>query len=475
MKRALMALPFLALAGCVSTPPTTPQGHPLTRDQLGLGATATPAIGQSWWTAFGDPQLNALVDRALADNPTLASALARIRLAQAELSSSRAATYPQLTFDAQDLRERFSKNYIIPPPYGGSTAWIGTVQANLSWSLDLFGKQESQIAKAKANVAAATLDATAARLALAGAVTQAYIALDHAYVLAEVAADELEQRRSIVRLTANRVTNGLEALAAQRLAETQAASAEVDLVRANGLKDIAVHQLAALTGHGADGYQITRPKLNTQALPLPSVLPADLLARRADIAAARARVEAASAGRDLARKAFYPDVNLVGLAGFASLALGNLFSGDSLQYGAGPAIHLPLFDAGALRAGYANATARVDQSIADYTGAVVGAIRQAADALSGLSTLNNQVEPVQRWHDAAEESFRLAEQGYKSGLTPQLNVLNAEDLVLQARRQQAALGSDLASARVSLLMALGGGFVDRSAQPTSVNQEPAHE
>jgi outer membrane protein TolC len=106
---------------------------------------------------------------------------------------------------------------------------------------------------------------------------------------------------------------------------------------------------------------------------------------------------------------------------------------------------------------------------------VIGAIRQAADALSGLSTLNNQVEPVQRWHDAAEESFRLAEQGYKSGLTPQLNVLNAEDLVLQARRQQAALGSDLASARVSLLMALGGGFVDRSAQPTSVNQEPAHE
>src|SRR5262249_54068690 len=139
-------------------------------------------------------------------------------------------------------------------------------------------------------------------------------------------------------LTANRVTNGLEAPAAQRLAETQAASAEVDLVRANGLKDIAVHQLAALTGRGADAYTVARPKLNQAALSLPAVLPADLLARRADVAAAKARIDVATAGRVQAEKAFYPDVNLIGLVGTAALGLGNLFEGSSAQYGPGAAI-----------------------------------------------------------------------------------------------------------------------------------------
>ena len=153
--------------------------------------------------------------------------------------------------------------------------------------------------------------------------------------------------------------------------------------------------------------------------------------------------------------------------------LGNLFEASSVQYGPGAAIHLPLFDAGALRAGYAGATAYVDQSVADYNATVVGAIRQTADALSAIGGLNKQTPAVRRMREAAEESFRLAEQGYKSGLTPQLNVLNAEELVLQARRQQAALESDLVSAHVTLLMAVGGGFDSRSLPQASATQSSA--
>jgi NodT family efflux transporter outer membrane factor (OMF) lipoprotein len=469
----------LALGACVAAPTTTPQVAPLNADQLGLTGARAPAVGQSWWNAFGDPQLDALVARAFEDSPTLAMALARIRDAQAQLAQARARTYPQVTFDANDVYTRFSENYIIPPPYGGMTQWFGTMQANLSWSLDLFGKQQAQIDKDRATVEAARLDAEAARLALAGAVTQAYIALDRAFILADVAADAVRQRRSILDLTASRVTNGLEAPAAQRLAETQAAQADIDLIHANSLKDVAIHELAALTGRGADGYNVARPKLKEAALPLPDVLPADLLARRADIAAARARIDAAAGARVLAQKAYYPDINLIGLVGTAALGLGNLFEGSSAQYGPGAAIHLPLFDARALHADFAGATARLDQSVADYNAAVTSAIREAADALSAIGGMTKTIPAVQRLRDAAEESFRLAEQGYKSGLTPQLNVLNAEDLVLQARRQQAALGSDLASAHVSLLMAVGGGFDPRALQQMSTNQDspkgPAHE
>src|SRR4051812_38400576 len=162
--RVVLGTAALALAGCVSTPPTTPQVATLNGEQLGLAGAPAPAVGQSWWNAFGDPQLDRLVARALQGSPTLEAALARIREAQSQLSQARAGTYPQASFDAQDVYTRFSENYIIPPPYGGMTQWFGTMQATLTWSLDLFGKQQAQIDKTRAGVEAARLDAEAARL-----------------------------------------------------------------------------------------------------------------------------------------------------------------------------------------------------------------------------------------------------------------------------------------------------------------------
>ncbi|MBK8309144.1 MAG: hypothetical protein IPL00_19115 [Gammaproteobacteria bacterium] len=107
---------------------------------LGLGGTKTPAISDTWWHAFGDVQLDSLIDQALHGSPTLAAALAWMRQAQAELSRSRAVSYPQVSADGQETRQRFSENYIIPPPFGGSTHWIGTAQAKLDWSLDFLGQ-----------------------------------------------------------------------------------------------------------------------------------------------------------------------------------------------------------------------------------------------------------------------------------------------------------------------------------------------
>ncbi len=451
------------LAACVSAPPTAPQVNAVSAAGLGLGAAPAPAIAEKWWTAFGDPQLDKLVEQALTGNPSLAAALARIRAAQAEISASRAASYPQLVFDGQEQRQRLSANYIIPPPYGGSGQWIGTVQANLGWSLDLFGKQDAEIAKARASAEAAVLDVTAARLALAGSVTQAYVALARAYVLADVARDAVDQRQGIFTLTSLRLRTGLETGAAAKIAEAQAAAAQVDLVRASALKEIAAHQIAALTGRGADAYDIARPTLNAEALALPEALPADLLARRADIAAALARIDAATAGRERARRAFYPDVNLIGAAGWTALGLDRLFTGASAQYGAGAAIHLPIFDAGALRAKYAGATAALDVAVADYNAAVVRAIKETADALADLKSLHGQSGELAHMRAAADESYRLTEQRYRNGLSPQLTVLNAQDIVLAARRQDAALSTDILAARVTLVMALGGGFTKETS------------
>ncbi len=475
MKRLLAVFLFSsALAACVSAPSTTPSETPLKAQTLGFGATVTPAISDTWWTAFGDPQLDTLVTAALKDNPSLAVALARVREAQSQLSATRAATYPQATLDGNETRERFSENYIIPPPYGGTTQWIGTVQANLSWSLDLFGKEQAQIDRATAATHAAALSATAARLVLAGAVTQAYVALSRAYVLIDVAEDAVRQREGVLALTGGRVRAGLDTIASQKQAEALLAMAREDLILARANRELAVHQIAALIGRGADAYDIAQPKLIASALDLPATLPADLLARRADIAAAQARIDAAFQGREVARKAFYPDINLLGLAGWAAIGLGPMFSGSALQYGGGAAIHLPIFDAGKLRAEYAGATAGLDEAVANYNETVVGAVRQAADALTQLRAVEDQAAQQRAALAAAQASFDLAQRRYRSGLNPQQNVLDTQAILIQAQRQYAALSSDEASARIALVMAVGGGFTP-DAQTHSNDQDTPHE
>ncbi len=466
MKRgAALVLAATLLGGCVATPSTTPREVPLPGDGLGLHGAAAPTISDRWWTAFGDPQLDALVDRAIAGNPSLAAALARVRAAQAELAGSRALTYPQITLDGNEAYQHFSKSYIIPPPFAGTDRWIGTTQANLSWSLDLFGKEDAQIARAGAYAQAASLDATAARLLLAASVSQAYVGLWRADLLLDVDRETVAQREAILSLTAGRTRAGLDSEASQKQAAALLDFARQELTRAEAAREVAVHQIAALIGRGADAYDLKPPQMNDAVLALPETLPADLLARRADIAAAQARIEAAFQGREVARKAFYPDINLIALAGTAAIGLGPLLSSSSIQYGAGAAIHLPIFDAGKLRADYAGATAALDAAVADYNADVVTAVRQTADALTQIRSLQSQQTDQRAALADAQASFDLARERYRSGLSPQQNALDAESLLIQARAQGAALAADTISARIALLMAIGGGFTP--GEPTT--------
>ncbi|MBS0222949.1 MAG: efflux transporter outer membrane subunit [Proteobacteria bacterium] len=451
------------VAGCVPAPPTTSHEKTIEASSLGLNGDVTPSIGEQWWTELGDDQLDRLVAQALAGNPSLAAALARVRAAQAQFAAARSNLYPQASLDGNETWQRLSATYIYPPPLGGSYQWMGTIQANLTWSLDYFGKQQAQIERAQSTARAAALDATAARLALAGSVTQAYIAFSRACDLVAVAEQTVRQQEDVLKLTAGRVTAGLETEAAQQQSQALAAFARQDLAQARATRELAVHQIALLIGRGADAYALERPRLTLTALTLPEVLPADLLSRRADIGAAQARIAAATAGRDVARRAFYPDINLLGLVGVAALSgVGPLLAGQAVQYGIGAALHLPIFDAGKLRANLAGATADLDAAVADYNGAVVGAVKQAADALTAIRAVEDQLREQKTALTSARTSFNLARTRYQSGLTPQLNVLSAEDLLIRAQRQSATLDADLLSARVTLIMALGGGFAPPS-------------
>ncbi len=460
MKRLSLLLATASLAGCAGLPPRPAPPSLIIAGKLGLSSQNSPVIAPDWWTALGDAQLNALMAAALAGNPSLDAALARLRAARASLAESDSSTAPQIALDASLSRQRLSGRYTIPPPYAGTTRWIASAQAGLDWNLDLFGRQAALIAQAGAGLHAAELDAAAARLAIAGNVASAYVDLARSYALADVARDLVVSRQQSLKLANTRIRTGLASDFDARAAETLLAEAQQALIRAEGGRTLAVHALAALVGRGADFYpSVTRPTLNADRLaPLPDTLPADLLGRRPDLLAGQARIDAAVAGRTAARADFYPNIDLRALIGLSSIGIGNFFAADAATYGGGPALHLPLFDGGRLRALYAGAGARLDLAVADYDAAVLRAVRETADALSQVAITGQDLAQQRRVLAGLDATIRLDRTRISTGLGSQLDVLETGTRVLAARQTEASLVADAALRRVQLLIALGGGF-----------------
>lgn len=458
MKTASLLIAAL-LGGC-AIPASKPMVAPVSDTALGLSPDATPTIAADWWRGFGDPQLDRLVGDAVAGSPSLDAALARIAQAQAVVASRNADNGPDVTLDAQEQYARLSGRYTIPPPYGGSTRFVGSTVANLNWNLDLFGRQKAAIAGARASVAAASLDLAAARLSLSGAMVQTYIDLERAEAQAAIATRTIATRENSLRLVNVRVRNQLNSKLDAQAATTLVAQARQALLRAQAAQVLARNALAALAGRGAD-YAATIAPTRLQldaALPLPQVLPTDLLARRADIGAAQARIAAAAAGRQVARKAFYPNVNLAALAGFQAVGLGNLLSLGAGTVGAGPAVHLPIFDNGRLKADLAGATAALDLATADYNDRVIGAVREAADAMARVAALSADRARQREVVRGFSETGRLNAVRVASGLDSRLDLVDNDVRTLEAEQADANLAANAAQQRVALVLALGGGF-----------------
>ena len=202
-----------------------------------------------------------------------------------------------------------------------------------------------------------------------------------------------------------------------------------------------------------------RPALTgLQAAPLPAALGADLLGRRPEIAAARWRVEAAVQDVAQAEAQFYPDINLVGFVGLSAIGLDRLVQLPSRQFGVGPALRLPLFDGGLLRARVRGQAAELDAAVAVYHGAVLDAVREATDAIAVLQAVHRQQAEQSQALAAAQAAHALARSRRESGLTSELSVLAAESAVLAQRRAAAELRGRELDGQVVLMRALGGGW-----------------
>ena len=448
----------LLLAGC-AIPASNPVLPAKAAPDLALRGPSV-RLAPDWWTAMGDPQLDRIVADALAGSPSLDVAAGRVRQAQAILAARDAANDPSVSFDAQVQAARLSGRYTIPPPYAGSVRVLGTGQAGLDWNIDLFGRQKAAIAQAGSALAAARYDIAAARLMIAGAAVQSYAQVARAERQAALARDTIRTRENTLRLIDVRVRNRLASRLDAEAAGTLLAQARLALVQAEAARVLATNALAALAGRGGDyaaGIGATALKVDA-ALPVPATVPADLLARRADVAAALARVDAAAAGRQVARRAYLPNVNLTALVGLQAIGIGNFVDLDSGTAGAGAAIHLPLFDNGTLRAELEGATAAVDLATAQYNDTVVTAAREVADGIARVRAADlsrtRQAEVVRGF----AETGRLNAIRVSSGLDSRLDLVDNDIRLLDARLLDANLSFDALVARAQLAVALGGGF-----------------
>jgi NodT family efflux transporter outer membrane factor (OMF) lipoprotein len=456
----------LLLAGCVDRggwkPAPELQPQSLASSQTLKDATAEAAAwpADGWWKSYGDPQLDALVDEALAGSPSLEIAQARLRAAQGLLVSAHGVRAPQMAVDASVVRQRFPDNDLYPPPLGGSWNTQASALLNFNWDLDFWGHNRQLIAAARAGEAAAEADRQAARLAISVAVVQAYIQLDLNYALLKVTQDNLKQVQSILDLTQERVTAGLETTARVKQSEGTVALTRAGIAYLEASIELSRNQLADLVGAGPDrGRTLSRPQLNapTQIM-VPAALPADLLGRRPDVAAARAQVEAARRGMKAAEASFYPNINLTAFAGFESFGLSEWFSAPDRTLGAGPALSLPVFNRDALRGQLYGQQAQYDSSVGQYNQVLIDAVRQVADVIANWRGLEAETLQQQVALDAAQRSYDLTSERYRAGLDNYLSVLSSENQLLIAQGLGAELEARRLTFSVNLVQALGGGY-----------------
>lgn len=448
----------VALAGCAANEHLTHRSA-IEGTALGLSSAAAPPMDPYWWRAFGDPQLDRLVERATRDSPTLAQALARVARAAADSQAASSARGPQVTGSAEVLRAYYNAGGIpLPESLHAGSAWGSILNLGVSWNLDFWGRQRDFVRASSAESAASLLDARSAELALEGSVVSTYIELDRDHALAELAAEVERNRAELADITRRRVSAGIDTNVDLRTATARIPEVRVDQEQARFRIALGVHELAALCGQGANAYpEIGRPKLaSDRPLELPAALPADLLLRRPDIAAALARVRAADANEDAARLAAYPEIDLRGLAGFASLSVPDLLEHPARALAVGPALYLPIFDSGLIRARHRAANADLDQSIAAYDATVLEAVREVSDRLSSIAALDRIIREQEHDLELLTEARHLAEERFRAGLSTRLTVLEAEARILTTRSALISSRALAAEERVSLRVALGG-------------------
>lgn len=464
-RRILLAGLAFAFTGCAQIPDlgqlTAPKDSPSYATSASFAAPTTNWPDDAWWQTYADQQLDTLISEALAGSPDLAAASARLRRAQAVGQVAGAPLLPQLSANGSLTEQRQSYNYLTPEsmtPEGWKD--YGRATLDMSWELDFWGKNRAALAAATSEAEAARAELAQVRLTLSANIATDYMELARLFAAHDTAARSVEVRSQTAALFAERFANGLETKGSLREAEAKRASAEGELLQVEEQIGLQRYRLAALLGAGPDrGRAIERPTVDLhRALGLPDELAANLVGRRPDVVAARLRTEAQLRRIDQKKAEFYPNINLSAFIGLQSLGLDMLSKSGSTVGSVGPAISLPIFTGGRLSGELRSTAAAYEEAVANYNRTLTQALQEVANAAWSQKALAGRLGKAEQAVTAASEAHRIARNRYEGGLSTYIEVLSAEDVLLNSLRSLTDLQSRGFTLDVALMQALGGGY-----------------
>lgn len=481
MRRLAVLLGAGALAGCSLAPKyvrpeaPVPPSWPVGDAYLRQSEAALPAI--TYRDVFRDARLQALIDRALANNRDLRVAAANIAAARAQYRIQRADLLPQVNAGGDYA---LSRRGTTTTTTGGTSTTTGGASTRSAFSadvgvtafeIDLFGRVRSLTRAALDRYFATEAGARATRLTLVGDIAEAWLTYAADASLLKIAEDTAASAERSVRLTRIRLEGGIAPRTDLRQAEQVLATAQANIAEQRTALAQDVNLLQLLVGAPVDPAQLPGgiEIVGETIAALPAGLDSGILLRRPDVVEAEYTLRAANADIGAARAELFPRISLTGVIGFASTALSSLFSGGGFTWSAGPGISYPIFRAGAARAGVELSQAQRDAALASYERTIQTAFRETADALARQGTLADQLSANTRFQDAALDTFRLTEARYRGGIDTFLSSLDAQRSLYTAQRTLVGTRLVAAQNRVALYRVLGG---DATLEATADGPRP---
>ncbi|WP_322032631.1 MdtP family multidrug efflux transporter outer membrane subunit [Paraburkholderia sp. J76] len=469
--RALLAWAILSASGCALIHHDSPPASPISGAAIRVAGNIRLPPGDwpssHWWTAFGDAQLDALIDRALADSPTMTVARARVAQAGSDVERVQAGSGLQAVAIGVLNRERVSSNGFLGPyarndPAAGVTGpWYtqGIVGIGAGLNLDLWGKQRAQVAASLGVQNARRAEASAVELEISTDIAQIYYGIQTIYQSIDLLGQSDRVAVFAVAAHGSRAARGLESRTAVETARARQLAVEREIADARAQITQLRESLRALVGAGADTLAAIEPApLPVSHAALPPTLSYELLARRADLQALRWYVQASFDQVDAAKAAFYPSFDIKAFFGFDALHLGMLFTRASQQINLVPGLYLPIFDSGRLNANLGGARAASNVLIEQYNQAVLDAVRDVAQTGSRLQALDAEVQLQTEKVKAVQFARKSAEAQWERGLVSRLAAVEAREPVIAEQAALLDLNAQRVSQAIALTKALGGGY-----------------
>ncbi len=466
------------LAGCSLAPEyerpvaPIPTNFPYSDSVNGGGADAAAgyAADLGWKEFFTDPRLRDLIALALDNNRDMRIAVARVEEARAQYGiadSERLPTFgvggnAQVTRTPEGVRMGGAEAPSVTRSYMAGVAMT-------TFELDFFGRIRNLSEAARRQFLATAQAQRTVRINLVSQVAEAYFRLRTAQQLRELMAKTLESRENTYRLVQARYDTGVASALDLQQAKGQVETIRADQQSMRRVEAQALNALQLLVGAPLPD-DLPPPAVFGRDQLLASVpvgLPSDLLVRRPDIIAAEHALIGANANVGAARAAFFPNISITGMLGFASPQLGGLFSGGNRYWQYQPQIQVPIFNGG-LAGGLDLAQARKNIAVAEYEKTIQTAFREVADALAGEATYWDQLEAMRALEATAAEALRLANLRYETGVDSFLQVQSAEVNLYSVQQAFLQVGMESLLNRVALYKALGGGWLEDSAQNIQV-------